>query len=219
MSGFPGPPSYDQVLARQLREEREANRTEPEPVQRTADADDLCDALWCEEKSKSMTFYAEIDRLRAELAQRTAALDQMTVHRNAAIEHRDITQQVLNGITVALSQRTAELAKANAERDEAREDLDRTQRVLVKIDAVRTHQSEKLVRVYEASGAEPQHFDCIDKFVGMMRVAFAAIESMGYEWRWTRSIDENGEQVGAWVMHDAAEADANNERFRRTDGE
>lgn len=46
MSGFPGPPPYDQVLARQLREEREANRTEPEPVQRTADADDLCDALW-----------------------------------------------------------------------------------------------------------------------------------------------------------------------------
>ena len=62
----------------------------------------------------------EIERLRAELAQRTAALYQMTVHRNAAIEHRDITQQVLNGITVALSQRTADLAKANAERDEAR---------------------------------------------------------------------------------------------------
>jgi hypothetical protein len=63
----------------------------------------------------------EIKRLRADLAQRTAALDQMTVHRNAAIEHRDITQQVLNGITVALSQRTADLAKANAERDEARQ--------------------------------------------------------------------------------------------------
>ena len=46
MSGFPGPPPYDKVIARQLREEREANRTEPEPVQRTADADDLCDALW-----------------------------------------------------------------------------------------------------------------------------------------------------------------------------
>ena len=46
-----------------------------------------------------------------------------------------------------------------------------------------------------------------------------AIEAMGYEWRWTKSIDENGEQVGAWVMRDAAEADANNERFRRGDGE
>jgi hypothetical protein len=65
----------------------------------------------------SADFASELER---ELAQRTAALDQMTVHRNAAIEHRDITQQVLNGITVALSQRTADLAKANAERDEAR---------------------------------------------------------------------------------------------------
>lgn len=46
-----------------------------------------------------------------------------------------------------------------------------------------------------------------------------AIEAMGYEWRWTKSIDENGEQVGAWVMRDAAEADANNERSTRTDGE
>lgn len=129
-------------------------------------------------------FYAEITRLRADLAQRTA-----------------------------------ELAQRTAERDAAREDLDRTQRVLAKIDAVRAHQGEKLVRVYEASGAKPEHFDCIDKFVGVMRVAFAAIESMGYEWRWTKSIDENGEQVGAWVMRDAAEADANNERFRRGDGE
>jgi hypothetical protein len=113
----------------------------------------------------------------------------------------------------------AELSKAEAERNAAREDLDRTQRVLAKIDAVRTHQSEKLVRVYEASGAEPEHFDCIHKFVGLMRRLIDAVESMGYEWRWTKSIDENGEQVGAWVMRDAAEADANNERFRRTDGE
>lgn len=52
-----------------------------------------------------------------------------------------------------------------------------------------------------------------------VRMKIAAIEAMGYEWRWTRSIDENGEQVGAWVMRDAAEADANNERFRRGDGE
>jgi hypothetical protein len=46
-----------------------------------------------------------------------------------------------------------------------------------------------------------------------------AIEAMGYEWRWTKSIDADGDQVGAWVIRDAAEADANNERFRRTDGE
>ena len=113
----------------------------------------------------------------------------------------------------------AELAKAEAERDEAREDLDRTQRVLAKIDAVRTHQSEKLVRVYEASGAEPEHYDNLHTFVGVMRRLIDAVEAMGYEWRWTKSIDENGEQVGAWVMRDAAEADANNEQFRRTDGE
>lgn len=33
-----------------------------------------------------------------------------------------------------------------------------------------------------------------------LRIKLAAIEAMGYEWRWTKSIDENGEQVGAWVM-------------------
>ena len=32
------------------------------------------------------------------------------------------------------------------------------------------------------------------------RMKLAAIEAMGYEWRWTKSIDENEEQVGAWVM-------------------
>ena len=52
------------------------------------------------------------------------------------------------------------------------------------------------------------------------RMKLAAIEAMGYEWRWTKSIDENGEQVGAWVMrHDAAEADANNAAWRKSDGE
>jgi hypothetical protein len=113
----------------------------------------------------------------------------------------------------------ADLARLTAERDAAREDLDRTQRVLAKIDAVRTHQSEKLVRVYEASGAEPEHYDNLHIFVGVMRRMIDAVEAMGYEWRWTKSIDADGEQVGAWVMRDAAEADANNERFRRTDGE
>lgn len=33
-----------------------------------------------------------------------------------------------------------------------------------------------------------------------VRRKIAAIEAMGYEWRWTKSIDENGEQEGAWVM-------------------
>jgi hypothetical protein len=53
-----------------------------------------------------------------------------------------------------------------------------------------------------------------------VRMKLAAIEAMGYEWRWTKSIDENGEQVGAWVMrHEAAEADANNKAWRKSDGE
>jgi chromosome segregation ATPase len=100
----------------------------------------------------------------------------------------------------------AELSKAEAERNAAREDLDRTQRVLAKIDAVRTHQSEKLVRVYEASGAEPEHYDNLHAFVGVMRRLIDAVEAMGYEWRWTKSIDADGEQVGAWVMRDATHA-------------
>ena len=36
--------------------------------------------------------------------------------------------------------------------------------------------------------------------IRQLRVKVAAVEAMGYEWRWTRSIDENGEQVGVWVM-------------------
>jgi hypothetical protein len=118
-----------------------------------------------------------------------------------------------------LAETIRQLRTVEAERNAAREDLERTKRVLAKIDAVRTHQSEKLVRVYEASGASPQDFGTLDRFVGDMRRRLEAIESMGYEWRWTKSIDADGEQVGAWVMRDAAEADANNERFRRTDGE
>ena len=113
----------------------------------------------------------------------------------------------------------ADLAQRTAERDKAREDLDRTRRTLDKIDAVRTNQCEKLVRIYEASGAEPGRFDRLDIFVGAMRRKIEAVEAMGYEWRWTRSIDGNGEQYGAWVMREADEADASNERFRRTDGE
>jgi hypothetical protein len=112
-----------------------------------------------------------------------------------------------------------EIATAKAERNAAREDLERTQRVLARIDVVRSLNSETLVRIYEASGASPQDFGTLDRFVGDMRRRLEAIEAMGYEWRWTKSIDADGEQVGAWVMRDAAEADANNERFRRTDGE
>jgi hypothetical protein len=107
-----------------------------------------------------------------------------------------------------------ELATAKAERNAARDDLDRTQRALAKIDAVRIHQSEKLVRIYEASGAEPEHFDRLDIFVGVMRRLIDAIEAMGYEWRFTKSIDENGEQVGAWVMRDAPHANTTDGRVQ-----
>jgi hypothetical protein len=66
---------------------------------------------------------AEIDRLRAEVAQRTADLERMTAQRNAALDARDITQRTLDGIDGVLAQRTADLAKANAERDEARREV------------------------------------------------------------------------------------------------
>jgi hypothetical protein len=29
-----------------------------------------------------------------------------------------------------------------------------------------------------------------------------AIEAMGYDWRWTLSIDADGEQIGVWFMRD-----------------
>jgi hypothetical protein len=61
-------------------------------------------ALWCEEKSKSMTFYAEIERLRADLDLALSA---------------EISRVRL----ADLAQRTAEVAKANAERDEARREI------------------------------------------------------------------------------------------------
>jgi hypothetical protein len=82
-----------------------------------------------------------------------------------------------------------------------------------------------LTQTREAAGCRPA--DDLPAFVGNMRTMIDAVEAMGYEWRWTKSIDADGEQVGAWVMKqvgewvmlDAAEADANNEQFRRTDGE
>jgi hypothetical protein len=41
-------------------------------------------ALWCEEKSKSMTFYAEVERLRADLAQRTVEVAKANAERDEA---------------------------------------------------------------------------------------------------------------------------------------
>ena len=48
----------------------------------------------------------------------------------------------------------------------------------------------------------------------------AAIEAMGY--RWDVRLDSNRGLVCGWVKdtrHDAAEADANNEAWRKSDGE
>jgi hypothetical protein len=112
-------------------------------------------------------------------------------------------ERELNSATADLVVMQARVAAMQRCIDERTDERNRVQSVLAKIDAVRTHQSEKLVRLIDA------------------------VEAMGYEWRWTKSIDADGEQVGAWVMKqvgewvmlDAAEADANNERFRRTDGE
>jgi hypothetical protein len=51
-----------------------------------SDTDEIArlSALWCEEKSKSMTFYAEIERLRADLAQRTAEVAKANAERDEA---------------------------------------------------------------------------------------------------------------------------------------
>lgn len=48
MSGFPGPKSYAETLAEQLRAEREEAKSEAKyiPPERTPDADDFCDALF-----------------------------------------------------------------------------------------------------------------------------------------------------------------------------
>lgn len=48
MSGFPGPKSYFEILAEQLRAEREQARSDAmyTPPARTPDADDFCDALF-----------------------------------------------------------------------------------------------------------------------------------------------------------------------------
>lgn len=47
MTGFPGPPSYSEVLAAQQRREREEVRSDAhyQPAERTPDADDFLDAL------------------------------------------------------------------------------------------------------------------------------------------------------------------------------
>jgi hypothetical protein len=84
----------------------------------------------------------------------------------------------------------------------------------------------RLTMWYDRVPSDSALFGCSSKLlddaaeeIRQNRMKLSAIEAMGYEWRWTKSIDENGEQVGAWVMrHDAAEADANNKAWRKSDG-
>jgi hypothetical protein len=112
----------------------------------------------------------------------------------------------------------AEVAKANAERDAANARLAVSMEAhQITISGTVASLLHTITLTREAAGCRDG--DNLRAFVGNMRTMIAAIESMGYEWRWTKSIDADGEQVGAWVMRDAAEADANNERFRRGDGE
>jgi hypothetical protein len=49
-------------------------------------------ALWCEEKSKSMTFYAEVERLRAELAQRLVVRDALAAEIAALKAHDPLAE-------------------------------------------------------------------------------------------------------------------------------
>jgi hypothetical protein len=126
---------------------------------------------------------------------------------------RDLNAEKVERVALAV-----ELAQRTAERDEA------NSRLAVSMEA---HQKtilgpvavllRNLTLTREAAGCRDG--DNLTAFVGNMRTMIDAVYAMGYEWRWTKSIDADGEQVGAWVMRDAAEADANNERFRRTDGE
>jgi hypothetical protein len=112
----------------------------------------------------------------------------------------------------------AELAKAEAERDAANARLAVSMEAhQITISGTVASLLHTITLTREAAGCRDG--DDLPAFVGNMRTMIDAVDAMGYEWRWTKSIDENGEQVGVWVVRDAAEADANNERFRRGDGE
>jgi hypothetical protein len=65
----------------------------------------------------------------------------------------------------------------------------------------------RLTRWYDRVPSDSAIFGCSSKLlddaaeeIRQNRMKLAAIEAMGYEWRWTKSIDENEEQVGAWFM-------------------
>ena len=67
----------------------------------------------------------------------------------------------------------------------------------------------RITRWYDLAPSDSALFGCSSRLldaaaaeIRQLRAKVAAVEAMGYEWRWTRSIDEvdeNGEQVGAWI--------------------
>ena len=64
----------------------------------------------------------------------------------------------------------------------------------------------RLTRWYDRVPSDSALFGCSSRLlddaageIRQLRAKVAAVEEMGYEWRWTKSIDKNGEQVGAWV--------------------
>jgi hypothetical protein len=124
----------------------------------------------------------------------------------------------VDGLKVAVRNLQECFDKVEAERDEANARLALSMEAhQITISGTVASLLHTITLTREAAGCRDG--DNLPAFIGNMRTMIDAVYAMGYEWRWTKSIDENGEQVGAWVMRDAAEADANNERFRRTDGE
>ena len=102
----------------------------------------------------------------------------------------------------------AKLAKAEAERDLANARLAVSMEAhQITISGTVASLLHTIALIREAAGCRDG--DNLRAFIGNMRTMIAAIESMGYEWRWTKSIDADGEQVGAWVGRDAPHTNAN----------
>jgi hypothetical protein len=124
------------------------------------------------------TAIEEITRLRAFLAAANADLN--------------LTQARVERLRAELAQRTAERDAANARLALSME----AHQITISGTVASLLHTITLTR--EAAGCRDG--DNLRAFVSDMRTMIDAIESIGYEWRWTKSIDENGEQVGAWVM-------------------
>jgi hypothetical protein len=129
---------------------------------------------------------------------------------NAHCEHEcccdaDWTPKEVYDLRAELARRTAEVAKANAERDEANARLAVSMEAhQITISGTVASLLHMITLTREAAGCRDG--DNLRAFVSNMRTMIEAGYAMGYEWRWTKSIDADGEQVGAWVMRDAPHA-------------